>query len=151
MEVGRRGQLHLQPNTVVRSFGQEKEELSVLLMRGHMHVKTGPKDSVLVRLPAGNLVSVATDTTLDVDLVASIYAAWHLLEYGWSYNVASLAYTFPQSIRINVGEIGYSSVTGMRWPKLSDVSMEPADISPLKMIEDIMAKRKTSEKPRAAA
>ena len=96
-------------------------------------------------------IDVVPKATLDVDLVASIYAGWHLLEYGWSYNVASLAYTFPQNIRINVGEIGYSSTTGMRWPKLSDVSMEPADISPLKMIEDIMAKRKTSEKPRAAA
>ena len=96
-------------------------------------------------------IDVVPKATLDVDLVASIYAGWHLVEYGWSYNVAALSYTFPSNIRINVGEIGYSSLTGMRWPKLSDVSLEPADISPLKMIEDIMAKRKTTEKPKATA
>ena len=96
-------------------------------------------------------IDIVPKATLDVDLVASIYAGWHLVEYGWSYNVAALSYTFPQNIKINVGEIGYSTVSGMRWPKLSDVSLEPADISPMKMIEDIMAKRKTSEKPRSAA
>ena len=39
----------------------------------------------------------------------------------------------------------------MRWPKFSDISMEPADISPLKLMQDMMEKRKTNEKPKAAA
>jgi hypothetical protein len=95
-------------------------------------------------------IDTALTASLKVDLVASIYAAWHLLQYDWAYNVAALSYTFPEHLKINIGEVAY--VGGqMRWPKLSDISIEPADISPLKMIQDIMEKRKTTDKPRAAA
>lgn len=95
-------------------------------------------------------IDTALTASLKVDLIASIYAAWHLLSYDWTYNVAALSYTFPQKLKINIGEVGYAGGQ-MRWPKFSDISMEPADISPLKLMQDMMEKRKTNEKPKAAA
>ncbi|UAK23294.1 eCIS core domain-containing protein [Sphingomonas nostoxanthinifaciens] len=91
-------------------------------------------------------IDVVPKAKLGVDLTATVYAAWHALEYQWNYPVAAFEYTLPGNIRVNVGEIGYSSAEGMRWPKLSDISIEPKDISPLKLMQDVMAGRKTSEK-----
>lgn len=91
-------------------------------------------------------IEVVPKASLGVDLTASIYAAWHALEYQWSYPVAAFEWTFPTQIRLNVGEIGYSSATGMRWPKLEDIALEPKDLSPLKMMQDVLDKRKTGEK-----
>jgi hypothetical protein len=95
-------------------------------------------------------IDTALKASLSVNLVASIYAAYHLVSYEWSYNAGAWSYTFPQKVKINLGEVAYANGQ-MRWPKLSDISIEPADISPLKLIQDVMEKRQTKEKPKVAA
>jgi len=92
-------------------------------------------------------IDVAPHAHLGIDLVGSIYALWHAVEYQMTYPVKSYDWTFPQKIKVNLGEIGYSSATGqMRWPKLSDISVEPAEISPLAMMRDVMGRAKAKEK-----
>jgi hypothetical protein len=91
-------------------------------------------------------IDVTPVAKLGVDLTATMYAGWHLLQYEWSYPVAAMQWKFPAPIKINMGQVGYSTAEGMRWPKLSDISVEPKDLSPMKMMQDVMAGRKTSEK-----
>jgi Domain of unknown function (DUF4157) len=88
---------------------------------------------------------------LGIDLTATFYAGYGLLEKKWAYPVKSYAFPVGQNIRVNAGEISYSSAGGLKLPSLSDISIEPKDLDPLKMVSDIMSRKKETESKKEGA
>jgi hypothetical protein len=88
---------------------------------------------------------------LGIDLTATFYAGYGLLEKKWAYPVKSYAFPVGQNIRVNAGEISYSSAGGLKLPSLSDISIEPKDLDPLKMVSDIMSRKKETESRKEGA
>ena len=80
-----------------------------------------------------------------VDLVATIYALWGLLDHSWTYNVASVEAQIGPKVRLSLGTIAYSREGKITWPSLDQIKIDP-EIDPLSVVKDMAGRGKTKEK-----
>jgi hypothetical protein len=82
---------------------------------------------------------------LGINLTATFYAGWGLYEYRWKYPVAAITRQLGPNLRINLGQISYSTLSGVTWPSLSDISIEPKDIDPLAVVQQLLSEKNETE------
>lgn len=80
-----------------------------------------------------------------VDLVASIYALWKLVDYSWTYNIASVEAQIGPTVRLSLGTIAYSRDGKLTWPSLDQIKVDP-EIDPLEVVKDMARRGKAKEK-----
>lgn len=80
-----------------------------------------------------------------VDLVATIYALWKLVDYSWTYKVASVEAQIGPVVRLSLGTIAYGRDGKFTWPSLDQIKVEP-EIDPLEVVKDMAGRGKATEK-----
>lgn len=80
-----------------------------------------------------------------VDLVATIYALWHLVDYSWSYNVASVEAKIGPTVKLSLGTIAYSPDGKFTWPSLDQIKVDP-EVDPMSVVKDLAGRGKAVEK-----
>lgn len=80
-----------------------------------------------------------------VDLVATIYALWKLVDYSWTYNIASVEAQIGPTVRLSLGTIAYSRDGKFTWPSLDQIKVDP-EVDPLEVVKDMAGRGKAKEK-----
>jgi hypothetical protein len=80
-----------------------------------------------------------------VDLVATIYALWRLVDYSWTYNVASVEAQLGSTLKLSLGKIAYARDGTITWPSLDQIKVDP-EVDPLQVVKDMAGRGKAVEK-----
>lgn len=80
-----------------------------------------------------------------VDLVATIYALWKLIDYSWTYTIGSVEAKVGPKVRLSLGTIAYGRDGTFTWPSLDQIKCDP-EIDPLTVVRDMVGRGKTKEK-----
>jgi len=63
-------------------------------------------------------------------------------DFDWA--IKNYSYDAAQQMKLTLAKLGYSTKTGVKWPELSDITIEPKSIDPIAMI------KKTAQSAKAA-
>lgn len=80
-----------------------------------------------------------------VDLVATIYALWKLVDYSWTYNIASVEAQVGPTVRLSLGTIAYGRDGKFTWPSQDQIKVDP-QVDPLEVVKDMAGRGKAKEK-----
>ena len=80
-----------------------------------------------------------------IDLVATIYALWKLIDYSWTYNIASVEAQIGPKVKLSLGTIAYGRDGTFTWPSLDQIKCDP-EIDPLSVVAEMAGRGKTKEK-----
>jgi hypothetical protein len=83
---------------------------------------------------------------LVVNLAAEVYALYGLLSHTWTYNVSDITKKIGPTLKLTLGTVAYEKDVGVKWPSLSDIKLEPADVNPLAMIKELLGSSKANAK-----
>jgi hypothetical protein len=90
-------------------------------------------------------VTGALEARLVVDLKAEVYALYGLLSHTWTYNVRDIKKPVGPPLKLTLGTVAWEKGTGIKWPSLSDIKLEPADVDPLSLIKDLLGSSKADK------
>lgn len=81
---------------------------------------------------------------LGVKFYAHVEAAAGLVSKDFDWAIKNYSYDVGQQMTLTLAKLGYSTKTGVKWPAMSDIKIEPKSIDPIAMI------KKTAQSAKAA-
>jgi len=112
---------------------------------GYIQVDVDYEEGGFKRAAGEAAVTGELEARLVVNLKAEVYALYGLLSHTWTYNVSDITKKVGPKLKLTLGTVAYEKGVGVKWPSLSDIKLEPAEINPLAMIKDLLGNSKATE------